>query len=94
MANQKPGAYNTKEHQQTAAKVAEEGIVLLKNEGNFLPLNKSNIKSIAVIGVNATRPQSMGGGSSQVKAFYEITPLQGIQNIVGNECKHHLCAGL
>jgi len=80
----KMGEYNTKAHQQVAAKVAEEGIVLLKNEGNVLPLNKGNIKSIAVIGANATRPQAMGGGSSQVKAFYEVTPLQGIQNLVGS----------
>lgn len=80
----KMGEYNTKAHQQVAAKVAEEGIVLLKNEGNMLPLNKGNIKSIAVIGANATRPQAMGGGSSQVKAFYEVTPLQGIQNLVGS----------
>ena len=83
----KQGEYNTKPHQQTAAKVAEEGIVLLKNDGNMLPLNKSKIKSIAVIGANATRPQSMGGGSSQVKAFYEVTPLQGIQNLVGSGVK-------
>ncbi|HEY0068271.1 MAG TPA: glycoside hydrolase family 3 C-terminal domain-containing protein [Flavisolibacter sp.] len=79
----KKGQYNTKEHQQTATKVAEEGIVLLKNEGGLLPLDKSKIKTVAVIGYNAERPQSMGGGSSQVKAFYEITPLQGIQNMVG-----------
>lgn len=80
----KKGAYNTKEHQQTATKVAEEGIVLLKNEESLLPLDKSKIKTIAVIGYNAERLQSMGGGSSQVKAFYEITPLQGIQNMVGS----------
>ncbi len=82
--SRKKGAYNTKEHQQTALKVAEEGIVLLKNEAAVLPLNKARVKSIAVIGLNATRPQSLGGGSSQVKAFYEITPLQGIQKIVGS----------
>jgi beta-glucosidase len=79
----KKGEYNTKEHQQTARKVAEEGIVLLKNEGGLLPLDKSKIKTVAVIGYNAERLQSMGGGSSQVKAFYEITPLQGIQSMVG-----------
>ena len=79
----KKGEYNTKEHQQTALKVAEEGIVLLKNADNILPL-KPNVKSIAVIGYNADRKQSMGGGSSQVKAFYEITPLQGLKNIAGN----------
>jgi beta-glucosidase len=75
------GAYNTPEHQQVALKVAEEGIVLLKNKGNILPLDQSKIKSIAVIGANADRKNALGGGSSQVKAFYEITPLQGINNI-------------
>lgn len=79
----KKGEYNTKEHQQTAVKVAEEGMVLLKNEGGLLPLDKSRIKTIAVIGYNAERTQAMGGGSSQVKAFYEVTPLQGIQKMVG-----------
>jgi beta-glucosidase len=79
----KKGTYNSKEHQLTAAKVAEEGMVLLKNEANALPLNKQNIRSIAVIGVNASRDQSLGGGSSQVKAFYEVTPLEGIRSIAG-----------
>ncbi|MDB5250886.1 MAG: glycoside hydrolase family 3 [Flaviaesturariibacter sp.] len=81
----KKGSYNTKEHQQTARKVAEEGIVLLKNENNLLPINKDGIKTIAVIGVNADRKQSLGGGSSQVKAFYEVTPLQGIYDLVGKD---------
>ncbi|MDB5200820.1 MAG: glycoside hydrolase family 3 [Ferruginibacter sp.] len=86
MINGKPlkGEYNTKAHQQTAAKVAEEGIVLLKNQNNFLPLDRSKIKSIAVIGYNAERKQSMGGGSSQIRAFYEVTPLAGIRNMAGN----------
>jgi beta-glucosidase len=83
-AVRKKGEYNTKAHEQTAEKVAEEGIVLLKNENKILPLT-SSVKSVAVIGFNADRKQSMGGGSSQVKAFYEITPLQGIKNIAGNK---------
>lgn len=83
-AKRTAGTYNTKAHQQTALKVAEEGIVLLKNEDNVLPLVKENIKSIAVIGQNADRENAMGGGSSQVKAKYEITPLQGIKNLVGS----------
>jgi beta-glucosidase len=82
-----PGEYNTTGHQKTAAKIAEEGIVLLKNEKtgqqNLLPLNKTSIKSIAVIGMNADRKQSMGGGSSQIRAFYEITPLSGLKNVAG-----------
>jgi beta-glucosidase len=78
------GSYNTKEHQQVAAQVAEEGIVLLKNE-SLLPLDKNSVKNIAVIGYNAERKQSMGGGSSQVRAFYEITPLKGLQTLAGNK---------
>ncbi len=81
----KKGEYNSKTHQQTAAKIAEEGIVLLKNQSNILPLNKTAVKTIAVIGYNAERKQSMGGGSSQVKAFYEVTPLQGLHNLLGSQ---------
>jgi beta-glucosidase len=79
------GAVNTKEHQTTARRVAEEAMVLLKNEGNALPLDARKIKSIAVIGENATRPQTHGGQSSEIKAFYEISPLAGILNRVGRE---------
>lgn len=82
----KKGSYNTKAHQLVAQHVAEEGIVLLKNEANLLPLS-TKVKSIAVIGANADRPQAMGGGSSQVKAFYEITPLQGLRNAIGSKTK-------
>jgi len=77
-----PGSFNTKEHQATALKVAEEGIVLLKNDG-ILPLKKT-VKTVAVIGANATRANAGGGGSAQLKAKYEITPLQGIKNLLGS----------
>ena len=81
--NRKEGAFDTPEHHQVALKVAEEGIVLLKNE-QLLPLTSENIKSIAVIGDNATRKQAFGGGSSEIIAQYEITPLEGLQNFVGD----------
>ncbi len=74
-----PGAYNTPEHQAVARKVAEEAIVLLKND-NTLPLQKSTIKKLAVVGANANWKHAGAGGSSQVKAYYEITPLQGLKN--------------
>ncbi len=77
------GSLNTAAHQAVARHVAEEGIVLLKNRGNLLPLDPAKIKTIAVIGENAERLQSHGGESSEIKAFYEITPLQGIVNRVG-----------
>ena len=75
------GTYGSEAHIAVAKKVAEESIVLLKNEGNILPLNLEKTKSIAVIGANANRKNSMGGGSSQVKGLYEITPLAGLKNL-------------
>ncbi|MDZ7754872.1 beta-glucosidase family protein [Rhodohalobacter sp.] len=79
-----PGKRNVTEHQQKALEVAREGIVLLKNDG-LLPLEKSEIKTLAVIGHNANRLFAGRGGSSQVNAFYEITPLEGIRNLVGDD---------
>ena len=73
------GSRNTPEHQAVARKIAEEGIVLLKNEGNVLPLDVNKLSKIAIIGANASKKSSMGGGSSQVLPPYEITPLQGLE---------------
>ena len=84
MSNHGPGKRNVAEHQQVALQVAREGIVLLKNEG-LLPLDKTKIKTLAVIGHNATRQFAQRGGSSQVKPFYEITPLEGIKKLVGED---------
>jgi beta-glucosidase len=78
----KKGEYNTPAHQAIARKIADEAIVLLKNE-NALPLNQSEVKSLAVVGANANHKHAGAGGSSQVKAYYEITPLQGLKNLLG-----------
>jgi beta-glucosidase len=79
----KTGSLNTAAHQEVARRVAEEGIVLLKDENQMLPLDQTKVNTIAVIGENATLLQTHGGESSAIKAFYEITPLQGILNRVG-----------
>jgi beta-glucosidase len=71
---------NTKAHQAVALQVAEEGIVLLKND-NILPIDRTKVKSIVVIGANGTRKHAGAGGSSQVNAKYEITPLEGITRL-------------
>ena len=63
-----------------AKKAAEGAVVLLKNENNLLPLNINKIKRIAVIGENAIVKHAAGGGSSGIKAKYEITPLEGLKN--------------
>lgn len=87
------GTFDTKAHQAVALHVAEEGIVLLKNEDHILPLSSGSVHSIAVIGANADRPNSMGGGSSQVRALYEVTPLQGLRNLVGDHIQLNYAQG-
>jgi beta-glucosidase len=86
MNTQKPwGSFATEAHAEVARQVAEEGIVLLKNSGNLLPLNLANVKKIAVIGENATLKLAHLGGSSSVKVKYEITPLEGLKKAVGDK---------
>jgi len=79
----KKGSYNTIEHRNIALKVAEESIVLLKNEANLLPLKDNKIKTIAVIGENASNLHASGGDSAQIKTLYEISPLMGIKMRLG-----------
>ena len=75
-----PGSRATPEHITVSRRIAEEGIVLLKNENNILPLNIEKITKIAVLGPNAKKKMAFGGGSSLVRSKYEITPLKGLQN--------------
>lgn len=90
MAKNRPmGRMNNKEHHATAKKVATEGIVLLKNENSFLPINTSKELKIAVIGENATKQMTIGGGSSELKAQFEISPLQGIKKRFKNATVSH-----
>jgi len=73
------GSRNTREHQILAREIAEEGIVLLKNEGELLPLNMDKLKKIAAIGPNSNIETFLGGGSSTNFPPYEITPLEGLK---------------
>jgi beta-glucosidase len=66
---------------------AEEGMVLLKNDGNELPLNPKGLHSIAVIGPFAAKAVTGGGGSSHVEPLYTITPVDGIQQRLGTKVK-------
>ena len=78
------GSINTKAHQAAARRVAEEAIVLLKNAGGALPLDAARLTSIAIIGENAVRLHAYGGDSARIKAFYEVSPLDGILRRVGD----------
>lgn len=87
------GKMNTREHQQAAYNAAAEAAVLLQNNGDLLPINFDKIKSIAIIGDNATRKHCAGGLSSEIKALYEITPLQAIQQKFGATVKIKFAQG-
>lgn len=84
-ANRPFGKFVSPEHSAAARKIAQEAIVLLKNEKNFLPIAAGKYQKIAVIGENATRSMIVGGGSTSLKAAYEVSPLQGLQNKYGKE---------
>ncbi|MEX2682431.1 MAG: glycoside hydrolase family 3 C-terminal domain-containing protein [Candidatus Sigynarchaeota archaeon] len=72
------GSINTGEHVHVARKIAEEGMVLLKNDG-LLPLDASAVKKIAIVGKHAVNTFGKRGGSSAVGAHHEVTVRQGIE---------------
>lgn len=74
--NAHEGTIDTKETSQALRKLAGEGIVLLKNEQNLLPLTKE--KTVAVIGPNAKFAAISGGGSASLLPYYTVTPYDGI----------------
>lgn len=79
------GSMNSPEHIAAARKIAQEGIVLLKNNG-ILPLVPKDNMKILVVGENATRSLCAGGGSSELKPRDEVSPLRGIKERFGNKC--------
>jgi beta-glucosidase len=78
------GSFGTPEHAEAGRKIAEEGVVLLQNNRNVLPLDLSKTQHILVVGENAVKRMTIGGGSSSLKAKYEVSPLAGIQARVSN----------
>ena len=79
------GQRNISEHHQAARDIIANGVVLLKNDDKLLPLKEEEIKTILVLGPNAELLHSQGGGSSEVKALYEVSPLQGLKNRLGSK---------
>lgn len=79
--------FDESKSQLVALNAAREGIVLLKNERGFLPLDSKKIKSIAVIGPNAYPAITGGGGSSFVQSLHPISLLDAIKLEVGNDVK-------
>jgi beta-glucosidase len=81
------GELRTKRHREIAARAAEEAIVLLKNDGEVLPLDTAALRRVAVVGPNAAARRIQGGGSSQVRAGRQISILQAIEDLLGDGCE-------
>lgn len=86
MNRNKPfGSIASAEHKAVAKQVGEEGIVLLQNQKNTLPIDINKTKTIAVIGENAIKMMTVGGGSSSLKVKHETLPLEGIKARFGDK---------
>jgi len=74
---------NSPEHQTIALRMAQEGMVLLKNDG-ALPVDLTKVRKVALIGPNADKARA-GGGSSEVTPFYGVSVLQGLRDRAGDK---------
>ncbi len=77
------GTYNDIRDKEAIRQTARESVVLLKNDKSILPLDAKKVKKLLVIGDNANRMQAPGGGSAEIKALYELTPLMGFYMVLG-----------
>lgn len=81
--NRPIGSMCSEAHYQAARQIAGEGIVLLKNDGGMLPMDMDHARKILVVGENAVKMMTVGGGSSSLKVQREISPLDGIRERAG-----------
>lgn len=82
------------EGKQVAVEAAREGMVLLKNNGNLLPLDKGKLRTIAIIGPDAYPAVPAGGGSADAKPFTPVSYLEGLTNYPGSSAKVYYERGL
>lgn len=87
------GSYATLEHAAAAREVAREAVVLLRNEGGLLPLDPSRMRRLLVVGANADRIHSNGGGSAVIKALHEVSPLLGLNGLLGGNVEITYASG-
>ena len=89
----KSGCYATLGHAGKSLEVARESIVLLKNEGDLLPLDEHAVTRLLVVGANADRIHSNGGGSAVIKALHEVSPLLGLNGVLGGNAEIEYAPG-
>lgn len=85
--NRPLGSFGTEEHAAAGRKIAQEGIVLLQNKNDVLPIDLNKTKKILVVGENALKMMTVGGGSSSLKAKYEVSPWEGLKKRIGNQAE-------
>jgi beta-glucosidase len=85
--------YNEQNH-QLALQAAREGMVLLKNDGNVLPLDRQKVKTVLVVGPDAFPAEPVGAGSARVVPFAAVSALQGISSLLGPSVNVFYEAGL
>jgi beta-glucosidase len=79
---------------EAALQGAREGMVLLKNEGDLLPLDRQKIKTVAVIGPDAYPAVPLGGGSATIPTYYTISFLQGVSDYLGTGASVYHARGI
>lgn len=79
------GKQCSEDHYEVCQAIGEEGITLLRNEKNILPIAPERYKKILVVGENATRILTQGGGSSELKTLRDISPLEAIKKLYGDK---------
>ena len=79
------GKQCSEDHYEACQVIGEEGITLLRNKKNILPIAPERYKKILVVGENATRSLTQGGGSSELKTLRDISPLEAIKKLYGDK---------
>ncbi len=79
------GSQCSEDHYDACLQIGEEGIVMLKNSRRTLPLRTERYKRVLVVGDNATRSLTKGGGSSELKSLRDITPLEALRKLFGSD---------
>lgn len=69
-------------HYEAVKQIATDGITLLKNKGGLLPLDAAKLKTVLVVGENAMKMMTVGGGSSSLKVQKEVSPLDGLKALL------------
>jgi beta-glucosidase len=86
--NRSIGSQCSEAHYADCRQIGGEGVVLLQNKGNILPFDAKKYKHILVVGENATRSLTKGGGSSELKTKKDITPLDAIREMYGKNVEY------